>query len=258
MCTKSETTEEKKKHEGPPDCNPLYKFSNFAIGEENCYACETIRAALANPGSHNPLFIYGEHGTGKSHLLQAIAHERFISNPETVIKYLSCEEFSNLFLESIRSKSLSEFRDSFSSVDLLLLDDVSFLSGKQQLQQEVSDVFGIMRKHGRLVIVASSKPLMEFDNLNIPFVCHLVKEQTIELCLPGLETRFAILKLALPRYPSLEITDDMLRLIATRMSCNGRCLVNSLVRLAAYASMGEKITEAAIENLLRHLFDKDI
>ncbi len=241
----------------PKDCNAQHTFENFAVGEENRYSYTAARTAAESPGLYNPLYIYGGTGLGKTHLLQAVAHHVLSHNPQTVVKYVTCEEFLNCYVSSIGSKSLPEFRESFRNVDVLLVDDVHFLSNKTQLQEEFFNTFNSLYNHNKQIIMTSDKQPSEIQGLEDRLVSRFESGLTTEIFPPGYETRLAILQLVQEKH-LIKIDDNVLKFVASRISSSVRRLIGSLIRLVVYASVNDgKVTEQDAENLLRPLFEEE-
>ncbi len=241
----------------PKGCNAQHTFDNFAVGEENRYSYTAARTAAENPGLYNPLYIYGGTGLGKTHLLQAVAHQVLTMKPNAVVRYVTCEEFLNSYVSSIGNKSLPEFRDSFRAVDLLLVDDVHFLSNKTQLQEEFFNTFNTLHNHNKQIIMTSDKQPSEIQGLEARLVSRFESGLTTEIFPPGFETRLAILQLVQEKH-LIKIDDSVLRFVASRISSSVRRLIGSLTRLVAYASVGNcQITEKMAEDLLRPLFEEE-
>ncbi len=241
----------------PKNCNAQHTFENFAVGEENRYSYTAALTAAENPGLYNPLYIYGGTGLGKTHLLQAVAHRVLSKNPKTVVKYVTCEEFLNQYVSSIGNKSLPEFRDSFRNVDVLLVDDVHFLSNKTQLQEEFFNTFNSLYNHNKQIIMTSDKQPSEIQGLEARLVSRFESGLTTEIFPPGYETRLAILQLVQEKH-LIKIDDDVLKFVASRISSSVRRLIGSLIRLVVYASVnGGKVTEKDAESLLRPLFEEE-
>ncbi len=241
----------------PKNCNTQHTFENFAVGEENRYSYAAARTAAESPGLYNPLYIYGSTGLGKTHLLQAVAHHVACNDPRIVVRYVTCEEFLNRYVSSIGSKSLPEFRESFRNVDVLLVDDVHFLSNKTQLQEEFFNTFNSLYNQNKQIIMTSDKQPAEIQGLEERLVSRFESGLTTEIFPPGYETRLAILRLVQEKH-LIKIDDDVLKFVASRISSSVRRLIGSLIRLVAYASVNDgKISEKDAENLLRPLFEEE-
>lgn len=241
----------------PRGCNAQHTFDNFAVGEENRYSYTAARTAAENPGLYNPLYIYGGTGLGKTHLLQAVAHHVLSLNPAAVVKYVTCEEFLNCYVASIKNQKMGEFRDSFREVDVLLVDDVHFLSTKTQLQEEFFNTFNALYNHNKQIIMTSDKQPAEIHGLEERLVSRFESGLTTEIFPPGFETRLAILQLVQEKH-LIKIDEAVLRFVASRISSSVRRLIGSLTRLVAYASVSNaQVTELMAEELLRPLFEEE-
>ncbi|MDD4180661.1 MAG: chromosomal replication initiator protein DnaA [Victivallaceae bacterium] len=241
----------------PRGCNAQHTFDNFAVGEENRYSYTAARTAAESPGLYNPLYIYGGTGLGKTHLLQAVAHHVLSHNPKSVVKYVTCEEFLNRYVGSIKNQKMGEFRDSFRGVDVFLVDDVHFLSTKTQLQEEFFNTFNTLHNYNKQIIMTSDKQPAEIHGLEERLVSRFESGLTTEIFPPGFETRLAILQLVQEKH-LIKIDEAVLRFVAARISSSVRRLIGSLTRLVAYASVSNcQITERLAEDLLRPLFEEE-
>ena len=236
-----------------PQLNSRYTFNNFVVGNSNNLAHSAAMAVADSPGTtYNPLFIYGESGMGKTHLMQAIGHYVHSSFRNYKVFYITTEQFTNEMIDSIRSNTTQQFRNKFRNMDLLLLDDVHFLSKKEGTQEEFFHTFNALYENKKQIVLTSDKPLKEIADLEKRLVSRFSWGLTVDLKNPDFETRVAILKKK-SIYEELHIGDDIIEFIAENISSNIRALEGSLIRIAAYASYN-KIN---IENLTVHT-TKDI
>ncbi|MDD2478686.1 MAG: DnaA/Hda family protein, partial [Victivallaceae bacterium] len=208
----------------PRGCNAQHTFDNFAVGEENRYSYTAARTAAESPGLYNPLYIYGGTGLGKTHLLQAVAHHVLSHNPKSVVKYVTCEEFLNRYVGSIKNQKMGEFRDSFRGVDVFLVDDVHFLSTKTQLQEEFFNTFNTLHNYNKQIIMTSDKQPAEIHGLEERLVSRFESGLTTEIFPPGFETRLAILQLVQEKH-LIKIDEAVLRFVAARISSSVRRLI---------------------------------
>lgn len=234
--------------------NPKYVFDAFVIGSSNRFAHAAAVAVAEQPArAYNPLFIYGESGLGKTHLLHAIGHYNRNLYPNTRIRYVSSEEFTNEFINSIRDDKSSAFQRRYREVDVLLIDDIQFLSGKVQTQEEFFHTFNTLHNANKQIVVTSDLPpkqLHEFEErMRNRFEWGLMTD----IQPPDLETRIAILrkKVAVER---LVVPPTVLEFIAERITTNIRELEGALIRVSAFASLNRQPVDVSLaEVVLRDL-----
>lgn len=232
-------------------------FATFVVGEENRYAYAAATTAAEDPGRMNPLYIYGGSGMGKTHLIQAVANEVATRNPDAVIRYITCEEFLNEYVGSLRSRTDFKFRDRFRNVDLLLVDDVHFLSGnKVQLQEEFFNTFNALYNAGRQIILTSDKQPSEIPGLEKRLVSRFQSGLTMQITASTFETRLAILK-QMREANSMDFSDEVLTFLASHIASNIRPLKSAFLRLSVFAGMGIPITVEEAEKQLSDLIDKE-
>ncbi|MDF1505406.1 chromosomal replication initiator protein DnaA [Roseisolibacter sp. H3M3-2] len=243
---------------GPPPgvsapLNPRYTFDHFVIGKSNEVASATAQAAAAAPGKvYNPLFIYGETGLGKTHLMQALAHAMLERDPYTRVTFVGTEQFTNEFVGAIQGRSTAEFRRRYRETDLLLVDDVQFLKGKETTQEEFFHTFNAIYEAGRQICLTSDRPPKEIPGLEARLVSRFEWGMVAHVDLPEFEHRVAILrKKAELDHLELTIPDDVLEFIAEHVKSSVRELEGSIIKLLAYASLkrGEITVDLAREAL---------
>ncbi|HXY30720.1 MAG TPA: chromosomal replication initiator protein DnaA [Gemmatimonadaceae bacterium] len=216
-----------------------YTFQNFVIGKSNELAAAAAQAAAAAPGKvYNPLFIYGETGLGKTHLMQAVAHDILRRLPQMRVLFLGTEQFTNDLVSSIQSRTTHAFRRRYRETDLLLVDDVHFLKGKEATQEEFFHTFNALYEAGRQIVLTSDRPPSEIPGLEARLVSRFQWGMVADIEQPDLEHRIAILKNK-ARLDHLELTipDDVIDFIAENISSSVRELEGSIIRLLAYASL---------------------
>jgi len=252
-----------KQSEGPKtrfasNCHPEHSFANFVVGEEAQFAYAAAITAAKTPGLYNPLFIYGGTGLGKTHLLQSVAHEYLRNHPEAIIEYIPCETLMNHYVDSLRTGKHWEFRNRFRAADILLVDDVQFLSKGKQIQEEFFNTFNTLYNEGKQIILASDRPPSEINGLEDRLVSRFEFGVTTEIMPPSVETRMAILKKKQEKH-LIKISDDVLYFIATRITSNIRRLEGALLRLVAYSSAmsSSNISIDLAEKLLGQLIDQE-
>jgi chromosomal replication initiator protein len=220
--------------------NPKYVFDTFVIGSGNRFAhAASLAVAEAPAKAYNPLFIYGGVGLGKTHLMHAIGHYVKEHNPMAKVVYLSSEKFTNEFINSIRDNKAVEFRNKYRSVDVLLIDDIQFLAGKESTQEEFFHTFNALHDESKQIIISSDRPPKEIptleDRLRSRFEWGLITDITP----PDLETRIAILRKK-ARAEGLDIPNEVMLYIANQIDTNIRELEGALIRVVAYSSLINK------------------
>jgi chromosomal replication initiator protein len=217
--------------------NPKYTFDSFVIGAGNRFAhAASLAVAEAPAKAYNPLFIYGGVGLGKTHLMHAIGHYIIEHNPNTKVVYLSSEKFTNEFITAIQNNKTVEFRNKYRSVDILLIDDIQFLAGKEQTQVEFFHTFNSLHEESKQIVISSDRPPKEIptleDRLRSRFEWGLITDITP----PDLETRIAILRKK-AKAEHLEIPNEVMVYIANQIDTNIRELEGALIRVVAYSSL---------------------
>ncbi len=217
--------------------NDKYTFDTFVIGSGNRFAhAASLAVAEAPAKAYNPLFIYGGVGLGKTHLMHAIGHYVLDHNPDAKVVYLSSEKFTNEFINSIRDNKAENFRSKYRNVDVLLIDDIQFLAGKEQTQEEFFHTFNTLHEESKQIIISSDRPPKEIptleDRLRSRFEWGLITDITP----PDLETRIAILRKK-AKAEGLEISNDVMLYIANQIDTNIRELEGALIRVVAYSSL---------------------
>ncbi|HEY9517183.1 MAG TPA: chromosomal replication initiator protein DnaA [Gemmatimonadaceae bacterium] len=236
--------------------NTRYTFDNFVIGKSNELAAAAAQAVAASPGKvYNPFFIYGATGLGKTHLMQAVAHEIAQRVPNTRIRFVSGEQFTNEMVLSIRNRTAPEFRRKYRETDLLLADDVHFLKGKEATQEEFFHTFNALYEAGRQIILTSDRPPSEIPGLEARLVSRFQWGMVADIELPELEHRIAILQNK-ARLDHLEssIPDDVILFVAEHVRSSVRELEGAMIRLLAYASL--KHSDVTVDLAREALRDK--
>jgi len=219
--------------------NPKYTFGHFVVGSSNQFAHAAALAVAEAPStSYNPLYLYGKSGLGKTHLLQGIAHHLVAQRPDLKICYTTCEEFTNQFINSIRFNRGEEFRERYRSVDVLLIDDIQFLGGKQQTQEEFFHTFNTLFEQQKQIILSSDTPPSEIPKLESRLTSRFQWGLIADIQPPALETRIAILKKK-SESERVIIRDDVILFIASKVKSNVRELEGALVKVLAYAALGK-------------------
>ncbi len=236
--------------------SPRYTFDQFVIGKSNELAAAAAHAVTQAPGKvYNPLFIYGDTGLGKTHLMQAIAHEIIAHHPNIRITFVATEQFTNELITSIQNHTTSNFRRQFRETDLLLLDDVHFLKGKEATQQEFFHTFNALYEAGRQIVLTSDRPPSEIPSLEGRLVSRFQWGMVADIDLPDFEHRVAILRQkAAIDHLEHSIPEDVIRFIAENVKSNIRELEGSIIKLLAFASL--KHRDISIELARDALRDK--
>lgn len=231
--------------------NPSYTFESFVVGPSNQF-CHAAALAIAESSSeqYNPLFIYGGVGLGKTHLANAIANYKLEQNKNANIKYLSSESFTNELIQSIRTDGMSKFRDKYRQVDLLMIDDVQFLAGKEATQEEFFHTFNTLRENGKQVILTSDRPPSSLSSITDRLKNRFEGGLIADIQIPDLETRIAILMLKAQSL-NLDLDINVAEYIATVFSNNIRELEGALKRIHAYLSFTqEEVTLKSVQKVL--------
>ncbi len=219
--------------------SPRYTFGEFVVGRSNDFAVAAATAVAAAPGkAYNPLFIHGPTGIGKTHLMQAIAHEIIARNPACRVMYVSTEQFTNDVITSIAKRSMPDFRRRYREADLLLVDDVHFLGGKETTQEEFFHTFNAIYEAGRQVVLTSDRPPAEIARLEARLVSRFEWGMVADIAPPDLEHRIAILRRkTLVDHLERTLPPDVLEFVAENVQANVRELEGSIIKLLAYASL---------------------
>jgi len=236
--------------------NTRYTFDQFVIGKSNELAAAAAQAVAEAPGRvYNPLFIYGETGLGKTHLMQAIAHRIIERKPETRLLFVGTEQFTNQLVSAIQSRATPDFRRRYRETDLLLVDDVHFLNNKQATQEEFFHTFNALYEAGRQIVLTSDRPPSEIPGLEARLVSRFEWGMVADIEQPDLEHRIAILQQkASLDHLDLTIPDDVIRFIAEHVRSSVRELEGSMIKLLAYASL--KRQEISVDLAREALRDK--
>lgn len=242
--------------------NPKYIFDTFVIGAGNRFAHAAALAVSEAPArAYNPLFIYGDSGLGKTHLLHAIGHYTRRLFPQVRVRYVNSEEFTNDFINSIRDANIRDdraaaFQTRYREVDVLLIDDIQFLSGKVQTQEEFFHTFNALHNANKQVVITSDVAPKELSGFEQRMISRFEWGLLVDVQPPDLETRIAILrKKAIQE--RLSVPDDVLEFIASRISTNIRELEGALIRVTAFASLNRQavdlsLTEVVLRDLIPH------
>lgn len=238
--------------------NPKYTFDNFVIGESNRFAHAASAAAAQSPGiAYNPLFIYGGVGLGKTHLMHAIGNSMLRDNPDLKVVYVSSETFTNDLINSIMNDKNSEFRNKYRNVDVLLVDDIQFIAGKESTQEEFFHTFNTLYDENKQIVLTSDKPPKDIPELEERVRSRFEWGLSADIQPPDLETRIAILK----KKAELEnfiVSDDVMLYIAKNMKSNIRELEGALTKVVAYCTLSNQdVTIDQAQKALKDIMSED-
>lgn len=238
--------------------NPHNTFDSFVVGSNNNFAHAAALAVAQSPGkSYNPLFLYGGVGLGKTHLLHAIGH--FVCNARkgARVAYVSSEKFTNEYIDGIQNNQLAKFRKKYRQSDVLLIDDIQFLAGKERIQEEFFHTFNALHESHRQIVLTCDRPVSEIQNLEHRLVSRFEWGLVTDLQPPDIETRLAILRKK-ANSAQVDLPDEIINFLATRIRANIRRLEGALSRVAMYAKLTrQKMTLEVVESLLRDVLQEE-
>lgn len=232
--------------------NPNYTFENFVSGGSNRMAHAAAFAVAEAPAkAYNPLFIYGDSGLGKTHLLHAIGHYALSLYPKIKVRYVSSEEFTNDFINAIQNNRTAQFQADYRDVDLLLIDDIQFMEGKDQTQEAFFHTFNTLHGHNKQVVITSDKPPKQLNGFEDRMLSRFEWGLLTDIQAPELETRIAILRKKAER-DKFQISDEILEYMASRVDSNIRELEGTLIRVAAHAALDrQRIDMTLVQTILK-------
>jgi len=230
--------------------NARNTFETFVVGANNQMAhAAALAVAQAPAQAYNPLFIYGNTGLGKTHLMHAIGHAILRANPDARVAYLSTEKFTNEFIQALQENSLTKFRQRYRHVDVLLIDDVQFLAGKERIQEEFFHTFNDLFEAGKQVVLSSDRRASEIQKLEARLVSRFEWGLPADIQAPDLETRVAILRTKAASL-KFDLPDPIIQFIAQNISKNIRRLEGALIKVASYSALTSKPLDLATTEML--------
>ena len=240
-----------------PHLNPKYTFESFVVGSSNRFAHAAALAVAESPAeAYNPLFIYGGVGLGKTHLMQAIGHFIHQNDPGKKILYMTSETFTNELISAIQQKKTYEFREKIRKVDILMVDDIQFIAGRESTQQEFFNTFNELHNENKQIILTSDKPPKDIQRLEERLVSRFEWGLVADIQRPDVDTRVAILREKTVQ-DGISVPDEVLQLIAGKIDSSVRELEGCLTRLVAYSGLvKEPISLELCEKALKEIFDQ--
>lgn len=238
--------------------NPRNIFDTFIVGSNNQLAhAACVAVAQAPAQAYNPLFLYGSTGLGKTHLMQAVGHHMLLRKPDANVAYVSSEKFTNEYITAIQEATLTKFRQRYRSVDILLIDDIHFLSGKERIQEEFFHTFNELFESQKQIILSSDRPVSEIAKLENRLISRFQWGLVADIQPPDLETRTAILR-SKGKTLNCELPEAIINFIAERITRNIRRLEGALIKVASYASLtGKSIDRSTAEHLLQDVLQEE-
>ena len=254
----AESSHERTSHNGEITFNPKNTFETFVVGNNNNFAYAAALAVAQAPGkSYNPLFLYGGVGLGKTHLLHAIGQHVASNKKGARVAYVSSEKFTNEYIDGIQNNQLARFRKKYRQTDVLLIDDIQFLAGKERIQEEFFHTFNALHEAHKQIVLTCARPASEIQGLEHRLVSRFEWGLVTDLQPPDIEMRLAILNKK-AQLMGVILPEDILNFLASRIRTNVRRLEGALIRVASYASLtGKKLSIEVVEGLLREILHEE-
>jgi chromosomal replication initiator protein len=241
-----------------PGFNPKNTFDTFVVGNNNNFAHAAAMAVAQGPGkSYNPLFLYGGVGLGKTHLLHAIGQHVVAHKKNARVAYVSSEKFTNEYIDAIQNNMLARFRKRYRQTDVLLIDDIQFLAGKERIQEEFFHTFNALHESHKQIVLTCDRPANEIQNLEHRLISRFEWGLVTDMQPPDVETRLAILKKKAASMNAV-LSDEVINFLANRIRTNIRRLEGALIRVISFASLtGKKLSIEVVEGLLREVLHEE-
>lgn len=240
---------------------PRFNFDNFVMGPSNQFAFKASQAVAENPAkAYNPLFIYGQSGMGKTHLMQSIANYIINKNPQLACSYITSEQFTNELIEAIKNKSAAQFKQKFRHIDVLLIDDIHFIAGKESTQEEFFHTFNDLHNAHKQIVMTSDRPAKELAKMEDRLVTRFSWGLTVDIQPPNFETRVAILRKKIEvEEVRVHIPDEVIFFIAEQIKTNIRELEGALIRVVACSLLDDKpINLSVTQNVLKDMVTESV
>jgi chromosomal replication initiator protein len=238
--------------------NPKNTFETFVVGNNNNFACAAALAVAQSPGkSYNPLFLYGGVGLGKTHLLHAIGQHVCGHKKGARVAYVSSEKFTNEYIDGIQNNQLAKFRKKYRQTDVLLIDDIQFLAGKERIQEEFFHTFNALHESHKQIVLTCDRPASEIQNLEQRLVSRFEWGLVTDLQPPDVEMRLAILQKK-AQVMGVQLSEEIMNFLANRIRTNIRRLEGALIRVASFAALtGKHLSLEVVEGLLREVLHEE-
>lgn len=238
-----------------PDLRPDYSFDSFVVGDNSSFAANACIAIAKNPGkTYNPCLIYGGVGLGKTHLIQSIGKYAYSNFEDSRIVYVTAEQFTNEFIQAIKENKQHQFKNKYRKVDILLIDDIHFLQGKDATQEELFHTFNALYDSNKQMVFTCDRPVSELKNLTDRLRSRFERGLNVDLIPPSFETRIAILKKKVEE-KNVSISDDVIEIICQNVTSHVRDLEAALTKLIAYADLlNKEITVDIAKHQLKDMF----
>lgn len=238
--------------------NPKYTFETFVVGPNNKFAHAASLAVADSPAErYNPLFIYGGVGLGKTHLMHSIAHQILRNNPQLRVLYVTSEKFTAELIEAIRSKNNIAFKDKYRNIDVLLIDDIQFIIGKESTQEEFFHTFNYLYEKNKQIVISSDRPPKEFNTLEERLSSRFAAGLSVDISTPDYETRMAVLRKK-EEMEHYQIDEAILKYIASNVTSNIRELEGALTKVIAYSKLSNcALTMEMAEEALKDVIHND-